>query len=177
MSASTQHVFKSKHFVDIKSSDAGASASGNNFSINFNNNNFCNVGTFSDNSKVYLSPISCSFPNSWYNITTQNNSITVGGNALFTTLGSNGTQTKKITISQGYYSIAALMTAWTNALNAQAQYYRLSEGQQGFGILWALTYDFNARIVSIAVNSKYWEFSQCGRCDAKRVLVDLTGLR
>ena len=153
MSASTQQVFKSKHFVDIKSSDAGGNAAGNNFSINFNNNNFCNVGTFSDNSKVYLSPVSCSFPNSWYNITVQNNSITVGGNALFTTMGSDGTQTKKITISQGYYSIAALVAAWTTALNQNAQYYRLSDGQQGFGILWALTYDFNARIVSIAVNT------------------------
>jgi len=153
MSASTQQVFKSKHFVDIKSSDAGANAAGNNFSINFNNNNFCNVGTFSDNSKVYLSPISCSFPNSWYNITTQNNSITIGGNALFTTLNSDGTQTKKITVPVGYYSIAGLVTAWTNALNAEAQYYRLSGGQQGLGILWVVAYDFNARIVSIAVNT------------------------
>lgn len=108
MSASTQQLFRFKHFVDIKSSDAGPNASGNNFSINFNNNNFCNVGTFSDNSKVFLSPIS-SFSNSWYCITTQNNSITIGGNALYTTMGSNGTQTKKITVPVGCYSIAALV--------------------------------------------------------------------
>ena len=153
MSASTQQVFRSKHFVDIKSSDAGANAAGNNFSINFNNNSFCNVGTFSDNSKVFLSPISCSFPNSWYNITAANNSITIGGNALYTTLGSDGTQTVTVSISSGYYSIAGLIAAWTSKLNTSAQYYRLSDGQQGFGINWALAYDTNARIVSITVNT------------------------
>jgi hypothetical protein len=153
MATSTQQLFKSKHFVDIKSSDAGPNSQSNNFAINFNNNNFCNVGTFSDNSKVYFSPISCSFPNSWYNITTQNNSVTIGGNALFTTAGSNGTQTKKVTIPPGYYNIAGLVAAWAEALNTDAQYYRLSDGTQGAQINWDVTFDINSRTITIYVDT------------------------
>ena len=144
---------KSKHYIDIKSSDSGVGAIGNNFSINFNNTGFTNVGSFSDNSSVFLTPISCSFPNSWYNITTANNSIAVSGNALYTTLNSDGTQTTVVSITVGYYSILGLVAAWTSALNTACTNYRLNAGALGQLINWIVAYDVNSKIVSITVSS------------------------